>query len=149
MSRLVVLDTGVLGMVIHPRKHPEIKTWFANLREAGVSIGIPEIADYELRRELVLQGFSESVERLDALARVMAYIPLNTQTMRKAAEFWAEARKPGGPGPTADKHALDGDMILCAQAVLAGIAGDDAVIATTNVGHLSRFADARDWRQID
>ncbi len=37
-------------------------------------------------------------------------------------------------------------MILAAQAVTLGAA--DAVIATTNVGHLSRFAPAELWQNI-
>ena len=66
--------------------------------------------------------------------------------MRKAAEFWALARQQGTP--TASDPALDADMILSAQYELAKDDGDDPVVATTNVGHLSLFADARHWRDI-
>jgi len=61
--------------------------------------------------------------------------------MRQAAEFWAQARKAGRA--TADDKALDGDVILAAQAHQVG-----AVVATENVGHLSRFVDARNWKEI-
>jgi hypothetical protein len=66
--------------------------------------------------------------------------------MLKAAELWAEARKRGRP--TADPKELDGDVILAAQAALVADEGNEVIIATTNVGHLSQFIDAREWRFI-
>ncbi|MEC4818281.1 MAG: hypothetical protein SAK29_34165 [Scytonema sp. PMC 1069.18] len=67
--------------------------------------------------------------------------------MLKAAEFWAEARRRGIP--TADPKALDGDVILAAQATLIKEDGDTVVVATTNVEHLSRFVDALYWQGIE
>ena len=51
--------------------------------------------------------------------------------------------------PTAHPKELDGDVILAAQGLLVGEGGEEVVIATTNVGHLSRFVDAREWRDIE
>ena len=51
-----------------------------------------------------------------------------------------------GPPPTS--HALDGDVILCAQALTLGVAADDLVVATVNVGHLARFLTAKRWQDI-
>jgi hypothetical protein len=45
--------------------------------------------------------------------------------------------------PTAPPEALDGDVILAAQAERAG-----AIVATENVAHLARFVIARHWRDI-
>ena len=61
--------------------------------------------------------------------------------MVKAAEFWSALRQRGLP--TADRNALDADVILAAQAIES-----NAVVATENVGHLSRLVTARNWRQI-
>lgn len=66
--------------------------------------------------------------------------------MRCAAQFWAEARRAGRP--TADPHALDADVILCAQARLAIDEQDDFVVATTNIAHLSLFVAAKLWSDI-
>lgn len=41
---------------------------------------------------------------------------MNTAIMLQAAQFWAEARQRGIP--TADPKALDGDVILAAQATM-------------------------------
>jgi len=43
---------------------------------------------------------------------------------------------------------LDADAILAAQSTLLAQAGDTVIVATTNVGHLARFVDARSWREI-
>ena len=50
---------------------------------------IPEIGDYELRRELIRARLQESVHRLDRLKSVLNYLPINTEVMLKAAELWA------------------------------------------------------------
>ena len=74
---------------------------------------IPEIADYEIRREILRAEKIEGLRRLDALVEALEYIPLTTAMMRQAAAFWAETRKQGRP--TADDKALDGDVILAAK----------------------------------
>ena len=45
--------------------------------------------------------------------------------------------------------ALDGDVILAAQALLATEeSGERIVVATANVRHLGQFVDARPWQEI-
>jgi predicted nucleic acid-binding protein len=116
------------------------------LAAAGVEILVPEIADYEVRRELIRAGKSRGLARLDALGDRHQYLPVTTQAMRRAAELWAEARRRGRP--TADASALDVDVILAAQASLLLETDDDVVVATTNVRHLAQFVPARRWQEI-
>jgi predicted nucleic acid-binding protein len=139
--KTVMLDTGPLGRIAYPRRNSEIMAWVDQLQSAGIIIVLPEIADYELRRNFLLEGLTSSLTRLDQLKSLFYYLPLNTKTMMKAAELWADARRRGRP--MADPKELDGDVILAAQAIQLG-----AVIATENVGHLSLFVEARLWRQI-
>jgi predicted nucleic acid-binding protein len=94
--------------------------------------------------ELLRANKARGLARLDALAARLEYLPLTTAAMRQAAVFWAQARQQGRP--TADARALDGDVILAAQAMTLG--ATDVVMATTNVGHLSRFAPAALWPDI-
>jgi len=149
MSRIVLLDSGSLGMVTNPRATPlcrECRLWLDSLEPRGYSVMLPEIADYEVRRELIRAGKVAGVIQLDVLKSVIRYLPITTEAMLLAAEFWAEARRAGRP--TADPNALDGDVILAAQAKLLADEGNEVIIATTNVGHLFLFIDARDWRLI-
>lgn len=74
----------------------------------------------------------------------MEYLPITTAAMRQAALFWAQARQQGRPA--ANDKALDGDMILAAQAVT--LQSTRVVIATTNVGHLSFFVAAALWHTV-
>ena len=112
----------------------------------GVAVYVPEIADYELRRELLRMGSAASIRRLEDLKTRLHYAPITTDAMRKAAEFWAAARNAGRP--TSDGKALDADAILAAQSTLVAGLGDQIIVATTNVGHLSLFVNACTWRGI-
>ena len=59
MSRVVLLDSGPLGLVTNPRESDEsrlCKEWLKMLLAAGVRVMVPEIADYEVRRELLRAG---------------------------------------------------------------------------------------------
>lgn len=147
VSHVVLLDTGPLGLVTNPRRSPPsvaCAQWLQAIVAQGLRVIVPEIADYEVRRELLRARKERGLARLDALASRLEYLPLTTAAMRQAAVFWAQARQQGQP--TADEKALDGDVILAAQAMTIGVA--DVVIATTNVGHLSRFAPAALWPDI-
>jgi hypothetical protein len=149
MSLIVLLDAGPLGMITNPKSSPEneaCKNWLANLAYRGVEAVIPEIVDYEVRRELLRAGKERVLGRLDALRGMLGYAPITTAVMLKAAEYWATARRMGRQ--SADDASLDADMILVAQAGALVRDGDETVIATTNVRHLALFVSARIWREI-
>jgi len=141
LIRPVLLDAGPLGRIAHPRRKPDVDTWLKDLLHGGVTVILPEIADYEVRRNLLAAGLHRSVAELDDLKLLLVYQPLTTLVMQKAAELWAVARKRGKP--TADPKELDGDVILAAQALEVG-----GLVATDNLGHLSQFVAAEDWRLI-
>ena len=99
-------------MLVHPSEAGEpreCKAWLKQIVLRGASVHIPEIADYELRRELLRMKSDESVKRLDQLKTRLIYVPITTAAMLKAAEYWATTR--GAGRPTADEKALDGDVI--------------------------------------
>jgi predicted nucleic acid-binding protein len=149
MSRLILLDSGPLGMVTNPKATGiplDCQLWLKSLLRRGERVAIPEISDYEVRRELLRAGLLRSLQRLDNLKQTLKYIPIQTATMLLAAELWAEVRKTGQP--TADPKALDGDVILSAQARLLCDEATEIIIVTTNVAHLSRFVTALDWQSI-
>ncbi len=60
---------------------------------------VPEIADYEVRRELLRANKVKGVAQLDALARLIKYLPLTTSAMRQAAVFWRRRVSKGGRRP--------------------------------------------------
>jgi len=139
-----MLDTGVLGAICHPRKHRDVQAWFRSLlahRPRPHDFLLPEIADYELRRKLLHLGSTASLALLDALASRIAYVALDTATLRLAATLWADLRTAGTP--TAAEDALDGDVILAAQALRYG-----ATVVTGNARHLERLAPAVAWTDI-
>ena len=118
MSPAVVLDSTPLGILCHPRSPPHVvacRRWLADLCAAGRRVIIPEIADYEVRRELIRMSGFVALANLDGYALQLEYLPITTTAMRRAAELWAQARSLGVP--TAPDPALDGDVIVAAQAL--------------------------------
>src|SRR5258708_1003044 len=114
---IVILDSGPLGMITNPRAGGEplaCRKWLHTLVNAGHVVVLPEIADYEVRRELLRAKKSNGLSRLDQLKTLIDYLPITTEAMLKAAELWAQARNSGHP--TASNEALDADVILAAQA---------------------------------
>lgn len=148
---LLVLDSGPLGVLSNPvvnRLTRQAQEWAQDRLRAGDELAVPEIADYEVRRELLRASKELSIARLNELCGGYEYLPLTTEVMHDAAWLWADARNAGRP--TAHPYALDGDVILAAQARSAQIdfAPESVVVATTNVAHLARYTDARLWSDI-
>ena len=147
MSQVVLLDTGPLGLASAPRRSRQSTAcaeWLDSLLAQGTQVVLPEIADCEVRRELLRADKVKSIARLDALARLLEYVPITTALMRRAAQLWATARQQGKP--TADEKPLDGDVILAAQA--ESLSTPDLVVATRNLRHTSQFVSAALWPDI-
>ena len=149
--RLIILDTGTLGLLTHPGAQPAAlacRKWAQGHLVAGTRVILPGIVDYELRRELIRAGKTAGLRRLDAARAGFKFDPVTQAAIDKAADLWAAVRNAGLA--TAHPAALDGDAILAAQTILAALPGDVVTIATHNARHLSRFPgiDARPWPSI-
>lgn len=80
MSRHILLDAGPLGLLTTPRSTPPveaIRAWLIERRTAGDIVLVSEVADYEVRRELLRAGKARGVRALDMLAREIGYLPLS------------------------------------------------------------------------
>jgi predicted nucleic acid-binding protein len=149
MTRVIVLDAGPLGLLVRSRQIPiadQCAHWLRDLLDHGERVVLPAIAEYEVRRELVRLNASGAISRLDALANGMDYLALTTPMFRAAAQLWGDLRREGRP--TADPQALDGDVILAAQARSLITPAISVLVATTNVGHLRRMIAAETWSTI-
>ena len=151
MDDLLFLDSEPLGLASKADGKPradECREWLESLKASGVKVVIPEIIDYEVRRELVRVKATAGLHRLDSLLNRYEFLPLNREAILKAAELWALVRNAGLT--TAHPHAIDGDAILAAQALTLVGPGNVATVATGNVRHLARFpgVDAREWDVI-
>jgi toxin FitB len=136
----LLLDTAVLGEVCHPRKYADVRSWMARA-VFHHEVLISEVADYELRRELLRIESHRSLDRLDELTRELTYVPMATSTWRAAAKLWATLRR--GGTVTAAPNALDGDVLIAAQALAEG-----ATVVTPNVRHFEAIVPAVAWRDV-
>ena len=56
VARTIILDSGPLGLITNPNPAPQniaCADWLKTLLSAGTRVVIPEIVDYEIRRELL------------------------------------------------------------------------------------------------
>jgi predicted nucleic acid-binding protein len=136
----LLLDTGVVGQICHPRKYQDVRRWFASAVSEHDFL-ISEVADYELRRELIRIHASRSLARLDELSRELRYVPVTTATWRSGANLWAWLRRTGKA--TASEHGLDGDVLIAAQAI-----AEDAAVVTTNPRHFRPLVKAMEWHEL-
>ncbi len=155
MSLHIVLDTGPLGIITVPQRRAftiESLLWVARHLQAGDIFLVPAMADYEVRRELVRLGRTAGIRALDEWNGVTAnrYLALTDSALKSAADLWAQVRNQGLV--TADPKELDCDASIAAQTLeyqqRQGLSDAEIVVATTNVGHLSRFVRAELWSDI-
>lgn len=149
MTTFVLLDSGPTGLITNPAdslETVECRRWMQQLIAHDIVVALPEIADYEIRRELLRARKPRGLRSLDRLKDSTRYLALDTTIMLQAAVFWALARQQGRP--TARENDIDRDMILAVTAWAVSQTGDTATIATTSVRHVSLFADARLWSGI-
>jgi predicted nucleic acid-binding protein len=151
--KIVFLDSHPLSTLAGPSGAPAvtaITVWAVSLLAAGHRLYVPEVIDYELRRELIRAGKVASVRELDAQKTRYRYTPITTEAMLLAAALWARMRNSGTP--TGDPKKLDIDVILAAQALTEGGALGlplaNVIVATSNVAHLARLVNAEVWQNI-
>ena len=86
MTDAIILDAAPLSLLRHPNKQravvQEVNSWLDERMSAGSIVYLPEIADYEVRRELIRAGKRKSIRKLDGLQRRLVYLPIDTAAMR-------------------------------------------------------------------
>ncbi len=149
MTRHIILDSSPLGLLANPAANAEvfaISQWSRACIAAGHHLYIPEVIDYELRRELIRAGKTQSIAKLDGLKSVFHYLPITTPAMLRAAELWAYSRQQGVA--TGDPKKIDIDVILSAQALTMAVPAASIIIVTSNVRHIARFVPADLWTSL-
>jgi predicted nucleic acid-binding protein len=149
MIKHILLDSEPLGLISAPVRAAAaaaITKWTRACLAAGHEIYVPEVIDYELRRELLRAQKTGSVKELDGIKAAFNFLPITSAAMLLAADLWASSRRSGLA--TADPKSLDIDVILAAQALTLRVPTSDLIVATSNVSHLSRFVPADHWSNI-
>ena len=149
---VIVLDTFPTSSVAkRPGKTPtasdHCRNWITACELAGHMVLVPAICYYEALREMEQRQAVSQVASLKAFCLLPTrFMPLSIAHLETAARLWGVARRAGLP--TASPDALDGDVILAAQALSLGLPASDYIVATTNPGHLSRFVPCDLWTNI-
>ena len=89
-QRLILLDTGPLGLVTNIKANPQAQACQAWFQTVKLRVLLPEISDYELRRELLRAGKLRGLRQLDQLKTLVPYCPITTELMLK---LWPALRR--------------------------------------------------------
>ena len=103
MARLILLDNGPLGLIVRAPGRPHVArclTWLRAILATGAVVVIPDIANFELRREFLRIRAVGSLRRLDyALdpSSGLDHLVVTTDAIIKAAAFvsvrWSTSSK--------------------------------------------------------
>jgi predicted nucleic acid-binding protein len=156
MKRVALIDSGPLNEIVKPQPSVDVSRWLKFIDEKRIAIRVPEIIDYELRREIVLQcliGTNDSyksLHKLNKYRQTKRFISINPSvTLTDACEIWAKLREKGQG--TSDNKNIDVDVILAAQAISMKNDFDEVIIVTGNLSDIQRFCyldiQVWDWKQ--
>ncbi|WP_236739235.1 hypothetical protein [[Phormidium ambiguum] IAM M-71] len=89
---IVLLDTGVLGILCNPNFSSEVsecQNWMERLLARGAYFVSSKICDYEVRRGLILAkklgSENSGLNKLDVLKEVIDFLPVTTNVLQEAA----------------------------------------------------------------
>jgi hypothetical protein len=151
---IIIIDSGILGQLCRPNLAADtlaLKNWLDRML-VRTTVVSSKVCDYEVRRGLFLakkQGLvADGLPILDELHQLIDFIGVDDRIWDLAADLWATAR--ASEQPTSSNLNLDADMVICAtsQDLATRYPGQEVVIVTTNVRHLSRFANAVVWQDV-
>ncbi len=100
MARLILLDSGPLGLIVRAPNKPQVVrclAWLNTISATGATVVIPEIAHYEVRRGLSRIRAVGSLRRLEYCldpSGGLIHLTVSTDAMIKAAEFWPFSDSP-------------------------------------------------------
>lgn len=148
---VIFFDSGIIYSLVNTSKVKEVidcQEWFYGLLSKGILFVSSAICEYEVKRELIRRNKVKELKNLIELKQWLELIEVDNTIWDLAAKNWAKARNMGIP--TADELSLDADMIICStwQILQEKWTGRYVIIATNNVKHLSRFANAEIWQNI-
>jgi predicted nucleic acid-binding protein len=137
----LVLDTGVLGASAIRESIGMSASGFAS-RSVSTCSSFPRSPTTSFGESSCASARTASLGRLDELTRELPYVSVSTATWRRAAALWAAARN--GGLVTAPPEALDGDVLIAAQAI-----EEEAAIVTLNMKHFVALSvSAFEWHAV-
>lgn len=156
---IVVLDSNILGMLSTPdesaslEREGELKEvrhcteWLYKLLAKGARVIIPDICDYEVRRELIRIG-SSSVKELNSLRELLDCYEVTFEVLAEAAELWAESRKISQPNKLEENIDVDCIIAACCHVLERDNPGQAVILATKNIKDFQRTTNCAHWQDI-
>jgi hypothetical protein len=84
MTGIVLLDSAPLGYLCNPRNRDMSSKFYSFLKEMKLALRLPEIVDYELRRNFELEDFIKSISLLNQFRRRDQLLYLESDNLVRA-----------------------------------------------------------------
>jgi hypothetical protein len=85
MNKIILLDSTPVGLITNPKKNEQAEKcqlWFDQHIYEDDTFILPEIVDYEMRRELLRANKLAGLEKLDRLKSLISYFPMGSNIKR-------------------------------------------------------------------
>lgn len=153
---IVFIDSGVLGILCNPNQseiNAKCEEWLYRLLSQGIRVITSEICKYEVKRSLILAQKKSKykiggIDKLEELSDLIEFIPITRKEIDIACEMWSNCILNGEK--LASENDINFDLIICShwQILTKENPGQEVIIATKNIRHLSRFAKVEKWENI-
>jgi predicted nucleic acid-binding protein len=154
---IIFLDSNIVGLLCNNNyfEGVECRNWFFSQYSRGSRFFTSDICIYEVRRGLLKSSIArrEPVPGLLALQAIrnndyLEFLSVSTEVLDLAAEIWAEVAT--GGRTTRDDKNIDVDIIISAhyQILVDLYQGQQVIVATKNLKHISQFCAAANWQDI-
>lgn len=146
----ILIDSGYVSDMCSPGSNLKFEAWLESKRQAErhLTIFIPEIVDYEVRRGFLYRikkhrknrdrdnarRVEKFLARLDLIGQSqhVRLLPTTKEILERAADLWGAAR--AGGYSTAPEERIDVDVIVASHALEEG-----AEVATTDARDYPRY----------
>ncbi|MGL5132214.1 MAG: hypothetical protein ACRC78_06775, partial [Planktothrix sp.] len=95
MSQVILLDSAPVGLITNPKAMPlavQCQQWFLSFSQRGYQVILPEIIDYEIRRELLKANKLSGIRKLEELKSEIIYwlnsMNFYTVILKKSTDYW-------------------------------------------------------------
>jgi predicted nucleic acid-binding protein len=157
---IILLDSNILGLICNDNNSfdeaRQCQQWFYSSFTRGGRLITSDISNYEVMRGLISSSIDSGkivpgIKSLESLKTdgFLEFLPVSTEAFDLAADLWARASTSGQT--TRDEKDIDFDIIISAQYLLLKdeFPGQEVIVTTTNLKHLSIFCEAAHWRDIN
>lgn len=151
---IILIDSGILGILSNPNEselNVKCENWLYEKFLRG-TILTSQVCKYEVKRSLLLNQKRNlqlaGINKLTELENLIDFISITEEDIEIACKLWVKSIIQGIQ--VAPEKDINFDIMICTQweRLKKENPGREIIIATDNLRHLTRFAQAQSWQNL-